>query len=79
MIRVWLYNKLIYIVFPCFPQGENIVNASFPLEGFSLAFTDNSEGVICRLQVAGCRLQVVSQNLEKELNVLNGLQIFPST
>ena len=72
MMRVCLYNKLIYILFPCFPQGENIVNASFPLEGFSLAFTDNSEGVICRLQV-------VSQNLEKELNVLNGLQIFPST
>ena len=72
MMRVCLYNKLIYILFPCFPQGENIVNASFPLEGFSLAFTDNSEGVICRLQV-------VSQNLEKELNVLNGLLILPST
>ena len=55
MMRVCLYNKLIYILFPFFPQGENIVNPSFPLEGFSLAFTDNSEGVICRLQAAGCK------------------------
>ena len=33
----------------------------------------------CRLHVAGCRLglQVAGQNSEKELNVLNGLQIFP--
>ena len=52
-----------------------------------------TEGVICRLQVAGCRsrvagcrsqvagcrLQVAGQNLDKELDVLNGLQIFPSS
>ena len=32
----------------------------------------STEGVICRLQVAG-------QNLEKELNVLSGLRIFPNS
>ena len=41
MMCVCFLNKLIYRLSSFFPQGENIVNASFPLEGFGLAFTDN--------------------------------------
>ena len=43
------------------------------MSNWSLICHYRTEGVICRLQVAGCRLK-----FEKELNVLNGLQIFPS-
>ena len=31
------------------------------------------------MEVVICRLQVAGQNLQKELNVLSGLQIFPSS
>ena len=41
MMCVCFLNKLIYRLSSFFPQGENIVNASFPLEGFDLVFTDN--------------------------------------
>ena len=46
MMCVCFLNKLISRLSSFFPQGENIVNASFPLEGLVLLLLINSVSIL---------------------------------
>ena len=46
MMCVCFLNKLINRLSSFFPQGENIVNASFPLEGLVLLLLINSVSIL---------------------------------
>ena len=46
MMCVYFLNKLIYRLSSFFPQGENIVNASFLLEGLVLLLLINSVSIL---------------------------------